>query len=277
MKRKVVLALLAVVLLLPVVFTGCQSGGIAQADYDQVKSQLTDAQSQLTKAQDDIKALQAEKPTVNSELQTARAKITDLENQIASLKAQYDLTGATFAETAVKIVKYYHETHVYSAYDLFVCSDMAAEVWNMLKAAGIPAIIVVGNKDTAINDILLSNHAWVLAEVNAGQYLALETTGGFAVTVSANILYYRGWSFDSPADLKSYNDLVKEYNIRVGFRNNINIEANKVIDQHNHTTNQIEADKYMAVINKLVELRTGQETILNDLMTKINGLAAVMQ
>ena len=277
MRKRFLLILVTAVLLLSVVFTGCQSTGISQADYDHVKAQLTDVGSQLTKAQNDLKALQAEKPAVNPDLQTAQAKITDLENQIASLKAQYELTGATLAETAGKIVKYYHETHIYDSYGLFVCSDMSAEVWNMLKAAGIPAVIVVGNKDTAIGDILLSNHAWVLAEVAAGQYLALETTAGFAVTASANILYYRGWSFSSPADLKSYNDLVKEYNVRVGFRNTINNEANKVIDLFNNSSNQIEADKYQAIINKLVELRTEQETILNDLMTKINGLAAVIQ
>src|SRR4030042_2066684 len=91
------------------------------------------------------------------------------------------------AETAQKIVSYYRETHVYSSYDLFVCSDMAAEVWNMLKAAGIDSIIAVGRIDASIGDILDSNHAWVLAEVGSGQFLALETTGGFAVsTVVSN-------------------------------------------------------------------------------------------
>ena len=83
--------------------------------------------------------------------------------------------------------------------------------------------------DTAITDILQSDHAWVLATVAPGEYLALETTGGYVVKKSENPLYYRGWSFNSPADLKSHNDMVKEYNTRVGFRNQLNTEANKAL------------------------------------------------
>jgi hypothetical protein len=153
---------------------------------------------------------------------------------------------------------------------------MAAEVWNMLKAAGITSVIAVGNKDTAISDILQSNHAWVLAEVAPGQYLALETTGGFTVSGSENPLYYRGWAFDSPAELKSYNDYVKEYNTRVGFRNLLNNEANEAVGLYNNASTQAEADKWLALYNKLIELRNDQEAILNTLMAQINSLAAVI-
>jgi outer membrane murein-binding lipoprotein Lpp len=277
MKKKILLVLMAVVFLLPVVFTGCQAKGIAQDAYDKVVAEVQEFQAKYTDALTKYDDLQVDKAAVDTQLAEARAKITEKDNQIASLKAQYELTGATPAETAAKIVKYYHETHVYSSYDLFVCSDMAAEVWNMLKAQGISSIVAVGNKDTAISDILLSNHAWVLAEVAAGQYLALETTGGFTVTASANILYYHGWSFDSPADLKSYNDLVKEYNTRVGFRNLLAGEVNNAMSLYNNSTNQVEADKWLALYNKLHELQTDQEAILNDLMTHINSLASVIQ
>ncbi len=133
----------------------------------------------------------------------------------------------------------------------------------MLKAAGVSSVVVVGNKDNPITDILQSNHAWVLAEVGPGQYLALETTGGFTVTASQNPLYYRGWSFASPADLKSYNDLVKEYNTRVGFRNNLNDEANNTSDP--------------AVFDKLTALRLEQENTLNDIKAEIASLASVLQ
>jgi hypothetical protein len=139
---------------------------------------------------------------------------------------------------------------------------MASEVWNMLKAQAISAVVVVGDKDNVIGDILQSDHAWVLADIGPGQYLALETTGGYAVQKTENPLYYIGWSFSSPAELKSYNDWVKEYNVRVGFRNLLNNEANEAFTAGNN-----------AVYTKLVELRTAQETELNKLMAKIKALA----
>jgi cell division protein FtsB len=284
MKKTIFFTLVTIILLLLLVFTGCQSGGVSQADYDSVMSQLTDAQSQLSAAQDDLTTLQTTKAAVDTQLEDAQAEITALEAQVDALeaqvnalKAQYELTGDTPAETAAKIVKYYRETHVYSSYDLFICSDMAAEVWNMLKAVGISSIIVVGNIDTTISDILQSNHAWVLAEVTPGQYLALETTGGYAVSESENPLYYRGWAFDSPAELKSYNDYVKEYNTRVGFRNLLNTEVNEAISLYNDSSTQAEADKWLALYDKLIELKNDQEVILDSLMAQINSLAAMIQ
>ncbi|OGO07539.1 MAG: hypothetical protein A2Y92_05665 [Chloroflexi bacterium RBG_13_57_8] len=230
-----------------------------------------------------VESLNNQVTSLNSQVDADRAaiqakddKLAYYESEIANLRDQDDLTGATPQETAEKIVKYYHETHIYSAYDLFVCSDMAAEVWNMLKAAGIESIIVVGNKDAPIDDILISDHAWVLAEVQGGYYLALETTAGHSVSAAQNPLYYRGWSFDSPADLKAYNDFIKEYNVRVGIRNNINKEVIKYMDLYNNSSSQVEADKYLEVYNELKDLRTEQETILNNLMTQINSLAAVI-
>jgi hypothetical protein len=274
MKKRILFALLAVVLLLPLVFTGCQkAGGIAQDAYDKVVAEAREIQSKYTDALTKYDELKAEKAAVDTQLKDAQAKVTELENQNAALKAQYELTGATLTETAEKIVKNYHETHVYTTIDYFVCSDMAAEVWNMLKAVGIPAIIAIGNKDTAVNDILQSNHAWVLAEVSPGQYLALETTGGFTVTASANILYYRGWSFDSPADLTANNDLRKEYNVRVGFTNLLVTEVNNAMTLYNNSSDQTEADKWMALYTKLLQLKNAQETELIRLMSEISQLA----
>jgi outer membrane murein-binding lipoprotein Lpp len=267
--------LLAAVLLFPAVFAGCQSG-ISVEKYDELNQSYQNALAQIQELNNQIASLNSQVDADRAAIQAKDDKLAYYESEIANLKDQYDLTGATPQETAEKIVQYYHETHIYSAYDLFVCSDMAAEVWNMLKAAGINSIITVGNKDTPINDILLSNHAWVLAEVVPGQYLALETTGGHSVSATQNALYYRGWTFDSPADLKSYNDLIKEYNVRVGVRNNINSEVVKYMNLYNNSSNQVEADKYMEVYNELTKLRTEQETILNNLMTQINGLAAVI-
>ena len=268
MKKKILFIMLFVSLV-ALVFTSCQSGGVSQADYDQLNAQLVGVQSQLAQSQSEIASLNSQVEADRAAIQAKddklayyESRVADLQTQLAALQVQYDLTGATPAETAQKIVAYYHETHVYSSYDLFVCSDMASEVWNMLKAVGISSVIAVGNVDSAISDILDSNHAWVLAEVVPGQYLALETTGGFAVTETENPLYYVGWSFAGPADLKSNNDLRKEYNIRVGFRNLLASEYNSSTDP--------------AVRDVLNRLRLDQEAILNSIMAQINGLASVL-
>jgi len=276
MNRKVLLGLVAAVFLLSFALAGC-GGGIPQEQYqqviDQIKEVQAQAQAQVSEVQDKLNDLEAQGAAAAAELKTAQAKVTELEGQISGLKEQYELVGATPAETAENIVRYYYETHEYSTTDLFVCSDMAAEVWNMLKAQGIDAVIVVGNKDAAIGDIIQSNHAWVLAEVAPGEQLALETTGGFVVPESENPLYYQGWYFDSPKELKSYNQLFREYNVRVGIHNEIVDEANEVRDEHNQSTNQSTADKLEAVHDKLIELMEAQEAEMNSIKAEINSLA----
>ena len=270
---------LSIVVMAVTLLAGC-AAGIPQEQYDQIAAQLARAEEQIARLQDEAKKpphLQAPKEADAAELKAAQAKVAELQGQIDGLKAQYELVGATVAETAANIVRYYHETHVYSTWDLFVCSDMSSEVWNMLKAQGIDAIVAVGNVETGIGDILQSNHAWVLAEVSPGQYLALETTGGYAVPKAEKALYYRGWYFDSPADLKANNDLVKEYNIRIAIRNQIAAEDRKVIDEHNKATNQNTADKLMAVHQKLSGLIEAHETELNNIKSKIDGLATELR
>jgi outer membrane murein-binding lipoprotein Lpp len=273
MKKRLLLALITSIFILSIALAGCQTAGITQAQYDQLATQLTDAQAKLSKMQNDLAKLQAEKSTIDSQLKDAQSRIASLQGQVGGLKEQATLTGATPAETAAKIVKNYIDTHVYSTIDYFICSDMASEVWNMLKAQGIKAVIVVGNKDTTISNILQSDHAWVLAEVNPGEYLALEATGGYVVPRSKNALYYRGWSFDSPVALKAHNELVREYNTRVGIRNQIAAEDNKVIEEHNKATDPAAADRLEAVHNKLLELIQQQEAALNSVMSEINKLA----
>ncbi len=273
MKRKILLPLVAILILLLLPLAGCQITGVSQESYDRLNDQLADVQAKLAEAQKQIADLRDEKDDCDSQLQEAQATITALQDQMANLENQNSLVGATPAETAEKIVKYYHETHVYSTYDLFICSDMSAEVWNMLKAQGITAVIAVGNINSPITDILRCNHAWVLAEVAPGQYLALETTGGFAVPKSQNALYYRGWIFDSPASLKSHNQMIREYNVRVGIRNEIVAVDREVVEEHNQSTSQAQADKLEAVHYQLVELVEQQEAALNSLMDRINSLS----
>ncbi len=110
---------------------------------------------------------------------------------------------------AVKeIAQEYASTHTYMGVrnghpsDIYVCVDMAMDVWNMIETRGMNAAIYIGNIDRAVSQITDANHAWVLAEVGPGQWLAVETTGGFTVTQAENALYYKGWKYDTPSDLK---------------------------------------------------------------------------
>jgi hypothetical protein len=146
----------------------------------------------------------------------------------------------------------------------------------MLKAQGISSVIVVGDVDNAIGDILQSNHAWVLANVDNGGKLALETTAGVAYTKTEKPLYYRGRAFNSPTDLKAINDLKREYNTRVEFRNQLANEVNAAMNLYNNSSSQTEADKYLALYNKLKELKDAQEAKLLQLQTQINSLATVV-
>ena len=124
-------------------------------------------------------------------------------------------TEQTLYEKNVEIVKgiaeEYHSTHTYlgvqtgQSGDIYVCIDMAKDVWNMIKTRGINAAIEVGNVKTNITTIHDANHAWVLAEVGPMQWLAVETTGGFVVTKDENPRYYVGLQFDTPADMKEYS------------------------------------------------------------------------
>ncbi len=272
MRKKVLFALVAAVFLLSFALAGCQ-GGIAQELYDQVLAQFNEAQDKINEARSNIDNMEAERDAFLAELGEARSKVGELEGLVNSLKEQYELVGATPAETAANIVRYYHETHVYSTWDLFICSDMAGEVWNMLKAQGINAVIVVGNIDNPISDIIQCNHAWVLAEVAPGEYLALETTGGRVVLESENPLYYRGWTFDSPTGEKDYQKLVREYNTRVSIRNELAAEDREVVEEHNQSTNQQEADKLLAVHDKLAELILQHESVLNSIKAEMESLA----
>jgi len=182
MKSKVVLILTIIVVLLSCLFTGC---GVSQDEYDKV----------------------------NAQHKASQAQVAELQSEIRDLKERYEIVGETPTETAENVVKRYHVTHIYSEYDFFVCSDMAIDVWDMLKAQEINALIQIGDVKTGAKDITEVNHAWVLAEVSPGQYLALETTGGYAVW--DNPLYYRGWSFDNPREYKRFVELKHEFNFRV--------------------------------------------------------------
>ncbi|WP_372961199.1 hypothetical protein [Methanoregula sp.] len=107
------------------------------------------------------------------------------------------------------IVEQYHKDHTYIGNDIFDCEKMAMDVWDMVETQGITARIQVGNVEKNVSKIEDANHAWVLAEVAPGQWVGMETTGGYlvcpvnAVCSVNNPRYFTGWSFSNPKELNA--------------------------------------------------------------------------
>jgi hypothetical protein len=203
---------------------------------------------------------------VDADLKTAKTSVTDLQKQvtdltkeIADLRAQYEYVGLSRGDIARKIIANYAKSHVYEV-DIYDCNDMSADVWNMLKAQGIGSVIVVGNIDTNINDILVSNHAWVLAEINPGEYLALETTTGIVVPKATNARYYQGWYFRTPADFNEYSMKVEMHNLLIA-------EDDNVVDEYNASNDPAAQGKLAAIHDRFQGLITGLEQQLHAVPT----------
>jgi TM2 domain-containing membrane protein YozV len=146
------------------------------------------------------------------------------------------------------ILEDYHETHSYREGDIFVCGDMAIEVWNMLETQNITAIIAIGNVDKSIANLTDINHAWVLAEVSPDQWVALETTGGYLVTSKENPRYYTGFTFRDPKELKEFLSLVRLYQDQISKYNSAVDDYNRLIDRYNQEAGP---DDRMALLDQL--------------------------
>jgi hypothetical protein len=66
------------------------------------------------------------------------------------------------------------------------------------------------------------------------QYLALEATGGYSVSKKTNPLYYQGWSFYNPKQLKNYLQLEREYNDAISKYNSALNDYNNIVNQYNN-------------------------------------------
>ncbi len=124
--------------------------------------------------------------------------------------------GQKKVATVAAIASDYHRTHTYSHADLFVCVDMAIDLWNQLQTKGINAEIKAGSigkslnllKDDPVGFIRELDHVWILFEVDQKKFLPLETTGGFIVFSDDRNFdkYFTGFSFDNPRQFKRFMD-----------------------------------------------------------------------
>jgi hypothetical protein len=112
--------------------------------------------------------------------------------------------------TIKNIIEVYHQTHTYNLPDMYACAQMSQDVWDQVETRNINAIIEIGSIDQNISSEQQSDHAWVLAEVSPGEYIAMETTGGYLACSDSRIcpvnnpLYFKGWSFNTPKELQDY-------------------------------------------------------------------------
>ena len=115
-----------------------------------------------------------------------------------------------------QLVSDYGQKHTYvgkqtgASADIYVCGDMAMDVWNQIITKGLRAKIIVGNVKEDMASVFDANHAWVLAETSPGLYVALEATGGFVRYAGENPRYYFGHAFANPKELKEYMDLTRD-------------------------------------------------------------------
>ena len=245
MQSKLLLPLAIVTALFLSLFSGC-GGGVPQEEYDRVVAQLKTSQEEYEAAAGQLR-------TSESQIAELQKQTAELQEQTKKLAEQYELVGATPAETAANIVKRYYETHTYSKYDFFVCADMALDVWNMLKAQGINAVIQIGNVEAPARDITEADHAWVLAEIAPGDYLALETTAGHTVSEKDNPLYFKGWFFDNPREYKRYIELRQEYDVRHSLRTQLINKGEETYDEY-----QKEFDYYQELVDQYNSQYAGQ-------------------
>jgi len=174
-------------------------------------------------------------------------------------------------ELCEEIVKEYHRTHTYIGEDIYVCGDMAEDVWNMVVTKGMNAEIMVGNVDEVIHDIKNANHAWVVAEIGNDNWLALETTGGYIVHSKDNPRYYSGWNFYNPKDFGEYLQLRKLYNEQLIKYNQAIAEYNQLVEIYNRSDNNTKW-AMVSQINAKVELCNARTKDVQDTANKISNI-----
>lgn len=173
-----------------------------------------------------------------------------------------------------QIAAEYCGSHTYTEDEVYDCDNMAQDVWNMLKAKGINARIAVGDfkpgsssrieykrsaqvtsdsgssglinvydyrcKDTGLlNSSMIDNltHAWVLAEVSPGNWLAIECTGGYVVHREEDGKYYSGLTFTNPRNYRSFLELYSDWKKQIKDYENELSFCSKLQDTYNNNAN----------------------------------------
>lgn len=89
----------------------------------------------------------------------------------------------------------------------FICVDFASGVWHELMQKGVLAKVRVGSLGKEIKSIRQADHAWVMAEVSLGTWLAIEPQSRI-IYPSENSTYYQGYDFLHDGPVREHNRLV---------------------------------------------------------------------
>ena len=90
----------------------------------------------------------------------------------------------------------------------FVCVEFAAGVWHELMKKGVQAKVRFGS--TGIASIHQADHAWVMAEVSPGNWLAIVPQRGVVYPESGSA-YYRGYDFSDDGPVREYNRAIQAH------------------------------------------------------------------
>lgn len=188
-----------------------------------------------------------------------------------SSDAQVQIQKERNIQICEQIAAEYYESHTYTQDDIYDCDNMAQDIWNMLKAKGINARIAVGDfepedanrtedgkpvngtlgsgssglintynytcEDTGLlNSSMIDNltHAWVLAEVSPGYWLAIECTGGYVVASEEGGNYYCGLTFSNPKNYRSFLDLYVNWKKQIKDYDNERLFCNRLLNAYNN-------------------------------------------
>lgn len=153
------------------------------------------------------------KPATEPETVRHNTPLTEIRSNPAYWNLAWQGREAELQWKTKEINKEYFKTHIYIKGQTD-CNDMAIDIWNMLQAAGIVSIIVVGNLDLDDYTFAQCNHVWlrILAVEIGGskpKAFVLEPTNGevyFADDLERNPelnRYLRGFSYVKPSDLRA--------------------------------------------------------------------------
>lgn len=227
-------------------------------EYQEYKTDLQKAKEYYIKNKECFKNPEEEIRRLENEINNCNARLTELNRVYENYRI------------SVKIAENYHKTHTYVPRNIFDCDDMASDIWNQVKTAGVNAYIMVGNLEKSNPTIFECNHAWVMAEIQPFRFAAIEATGGYVVVSEKdpgyNPNYFRGYKFENPKKLKDLLTLLREYEIQMD-------EYNRAVSQYNALVKKYNAADPITQLF-LQDNLNNQANIVNQELEDVNRVVA---
>lgn len=224
--------------------------------------------------------------------------VSDNDHYVNSSVSQDEMQKERNVQVCKQIANEYNRSHIYSG-DIYDCDNMAQDVWDMLRAKGINGRIAVGdfehgtaniiedkksvqeNLDSGISGIfstynytcedtgllnssMIDNltHAWVMAEVSPGNWLAIECTGGYVVFSEKDEKYYHGLTFSNPKDYRIFLDLYSKWQNQVKDYKNEQLCYNELLNVYDNSNYTEQSNLKGSVKREGEILQEKEETFL---------------